>query len=92
MSDCKNSGGCREDQMQRIYQYLDGALSPEDIAEIREHLDGCSTCAREYDLECLIRSAVKRTCTEPAPEELKDSILQRIDHLRASPETASHGH
>ena len=26
MSDCKNTGGCREEQMQRIYEYLDGAF------------------------------------------------------------------
>ena len=92
MSDCQDSGGCRDEQMRRIYEYLDGALSTEDLEDIGAHLEGCETCSREYDLECLIRSSVKRSCCEPAPETLKHSILERIDDLRASPETASHGH
>lgn len=93
MPNCKNSAGdCREEQMHRIYDYLDGALSAQDIEEIRAHLDECETCAREYNLECLIRTSVRRSCSEQAPEELKSSILDRIDALRSSPETASHGH
>ncbi|KTR37758.1 MULTISPECIES: mycothiol system anti-sigma-R factor [Rothia] len=91
MSECKDAQ-CREEQMHRIYEYLDGALSAEDIAEIRAHLEECETCSREYDLERLIRSAVRRSCAEPAPEALKESILAKIDAVRASPQTADHGH
>lgn len=92
MSDCKNTGGCREEQMQRIYEYLDGALSTEDLEEIRSHLEQCEVCSAEYDLECLIRSAVRRSCTESAPETLKSSILAKIDSVRASHDDAQHSH
>lgn len=92
MTDCHENGGCREDKIQSMYEYLDGALSPEDIEDICAHLNECELCAREYDLECLIRSAVKRSCTESAPEELKQSILAKIDVLRDSSESSAHDH
>jgi anti-sigma factor (TIGR02949 family) len=68
--------------MQRIYEYLDGALTKKDIAEIKAHLASCSECSEEYDLECLIRTMVKRSCTEAAPENLKTSILDRIHSIK----------
>ncbi len=92
MTDCQETGGCREDKIHRIYEYLDGALSAEDIEDICKHLNECETCAREYDLECVIRSAVKRSCCEPAPEELKQSILARIDSLRGGADSSEHDH
>ena len=91
MSACKDAA-CREEQMHRIYEYLDGALSPQDIAEIRAHLEECPTCAREYDLEKLIRSSVRRSCTEAAPVQLKQSILAKIDAVRQDSSTAGHAH
>jgi len=68
--------------MQRIYEYLDGALTREDLTEIKQHLDTCEECAEQYDLECLIRTMVKRSCTESAPENLKNSILDRIHAIK----------
>ena len=52
------------------------------LVEIKDHLDGCPQCAEEHDLECVIRSVVKRSCTEVAPSTLKASILDRISHLK----------
>lgn len=74
---CPN--GCTDERIQRIYEYLDGALTTEDLEEIHAHLTGCSECEREYNLECVIRSVMKRSCCESAPEQLKRSILARID-------------
>ena len=84
MSDCQSLGGCEDDRIERLYEYLDGALSHEDIVEIKEHLDGCPACAEEHDLECVIRSVVKRSCTEAAPETLKASILARISQIQTA--------
>jgi len=69
--------------MQRIYEYLDGALTREDIADIKTHLAECPECTEEYDLECLIRTMVKRSCTEAAPDNLKASILDRIHSIKS---------
>ncbi|RAN79402.1 mycothiol system anti-sigma-R factor [Arthrobacter sp.] len=78
MGDCQSLGDCDDKRIARIYEYLDGALSREDLVEIKDHLDGCTDCAHEYDLECVIRSVVKRSCKEAAPETLKSAILARL--------------
>ncbi|MCW1249379.1 mycothiol system anti-sigma-R factor [Acaricomes phytoseiuli] len=82
MSDCQSLGDCQDERVQRIYEYIDGALSPEDVAQIKAHLDNCPDCAGEYDLECLIRAVIKRSCAEVAPEKLKSSILERIHAMK----------
>ncbi|MCU1574168.1 MAG: putative anti-sigma factor [Micrococcaceae bacterium] len=78
MSDCQSLGDCDDTRIERIYEYLDGALSRQDLDDIKAHLDTCPDCAEEHDLECVIRSVVKRSCKEAAPENLKASILERI--------------
>jgi anti-sigma factor (TIGR02949 family) len=84
MSDCEKLGDCPDSRIDRLYDYLDGELSHEDLVEIKDHLESCSECAKEYDLECVIRSVVKRSCTEVAPTSLKDSILNRIGQLKTA--------
>ncbi|WP_426298517.1 mycothiol system anti-sigma-R factor [Arthrobacter sp. R-11] len=81
---CQGLGDCDDARMQRIYEYLDGALTREDIAEIKQHLQECPECTEEYDLECVIRTVVKRSCTEFAPENLKSSILDRIHSMNSA--------
>ncbi|MCT1802645.1 mycothiol system anti-sigma-R factor [Kocuria carniphila] len=76
-NDCQN--GCTDERIRRIYEYLDGALTKEDLEEIHAHLTDCSECEREYNLECVIRTVIKRSCTETAPAQLKQSILTRIE-------------
>ncbi|HEY8294754.1 MAG TPA: mycothiol system anti-sigma-R factor [Micrococcaceae bacterium] len=78
MTDCQSLGDCDDSRISRIYEYLDGALSREDLTEIKAHLDHCPDCAQEHDLECVIRSVVRRSCKEAAPENLKAAILDRI--------------
>lgn len=81
---CKDCGSAAEAaaRLERIYEYLDGALSRADIAEVQEHLGDCSECAQDYDLECVIRTAVRRSCSEQAPEALKVTILEKISQIR----------
>jgi len=83
MSNCQGLGDCDDARMQRIYEYLDGALTLEDITDIKKHLAECPECTEEYDLECLIRTMVKRSCTEAAPDNLKASILDRIHSIKS---------
>ncbi|ALE06626.1 anti-sigma factor [Arthrobacter sp. ERGS1:01] len=78
MGDCQSLGDCDDQRIARIYEYLDGALSKADLTDIKAHLDGCPDCAHEYDLECVIRTVVKRSCKEAAPETLKAAILARL--------------
>lgn len=83
MSDCQSLGDCTDSRVEKLYEYLDGALSHQDIKEIKNHLDGCTECAQEHDLEQLIRTAVRRSCREVAPETLKAGILERINQIKS---------
>lgn len=76
--------------IQRLYDYLDGALSHQDIEDVRLHLEQCPECAAAYSLECVIRSAMRRSCTERAPEQLKVRIMSRISVIRS--ESGHRGH
>lgn len=78
---------CHE-RLTRIYEYLDDPLSCQDLEELQAHLAECTHCAQEYDLECIIRQAVRRTCTERAPQNLKSRIRDCIDalHSQAHPD------
>lgn len=82
MGDCQSMGDCSDDRIARLYEYLDGALSVDDLKDVREHLEHCDECTKEYDLECIIRSVVKRSCQEVAPDTLKTRIMTRISEIR----------
>lgn len=84
----KGTHPCSE-KLGEIYEYLDGALSCDDLQKMDEHLKHCEHCSNEYDLECVIRSVVKRSCCEPAPEELKQKIWDKISVLRESQHSSS---
>lgn len=71
--------GCSQAQLERIHEYLDGALTVDDVRAIAEHLDDCPDCTHEHDLEREIRTAVRRSCAETAPETLRASIMSRIN-------------
>lgn len=70
-----------EERLAKIYTYIDDPLSCQDLEELQAHLAECETCAKEYDLECIIRQAVRRTCKETAPVDLKSRIRTCIDEI-----------
>jgi mycothiol system anti-sigma-R factor len=68
----------------RVWSYLDGEIEDAGYAQIREHLDECGPCLREYGLEEVVKRLVHKTCgSEPAPTELRHKVLVRIQAVRA---------
>ena len=54
--------------LDRVYGYLDGELADLDCAKIRQHLDECGPCLREYGLEEAVKRVVQKHCgCDPAP-------------------------
>lgn len=73
--------------LDQIYSYLDGELDPGGCGKIRQHLDECGPCLREYGLEEAVKKLVAQRCgCEHAPAELRTKILLRIEELRANTE------
>jgi mycothiol system anti-sigma-R factor len=73
----------------RVYTYLDHEIE-EDLSygKIREHLEECGPCLREYGLEELVKKLVHKSCGhEAVPGELRAKVLLRIATVRAEIET-----
>jgi mycothiol system anti-sigma-R factor len=68
----------------RVYSYIDGELEGEaTYVEIRQHLDECGPCLREYGLEELVKKLVHKCCGhEDVPGELRAKVLTRIAAVR----------
>lgn len=75
--------------LDRVYGYLDGELADLDCAKIRQHLDECGPCLREYGLEEAVKRLVQKHCgCDAAPAALRAKILLRIREVRTTIEFA----
>jgi mycothiol system anti-sigma-R factor len=75
----------------RVYWYLDGEVEDTSGAQIREHLDECGPCLREYGLEEAVKRLVHKHCGhEETPSELRAKVLIRIQAVRAELEVELH--
>jgi mycothiol system anti-sigma-R factor len=71
-----------EEVLDEVYRYLDGELSAHECEHIREHLDECGPCLREYGVEQEVKALVARSCgCESAPEELKSRLLVKLQSI-----------
>ena len=68
--------------LDRVYEYLDGELDSERKHVVKEHLEECSPCLKEFGLEEAVKAIVKRSCADPAPPELRAKVLSRIAAAR----------
>ena len=69
--------------LDRVYSYLDHELDRPDYTKIRQHLDECGPCLREYDLEEAVKHLVHKCCgSEPTPADLRHKVLTRIEAVR----------
>ena len=76
---------CR-DVLDRMYEYLDAELMPHDLRRIRQHLDECAPCLRQFDLEDAFKALVRRSCRDHAPASLRTRIIVRITEVRVEME------
>jgi mycothiol system anti-sigma-R factor len=72
------------DFLEQIVYFIDNELDAADCAVVRAHLDTCNPCLEKYDLQRTVKSIVARSCSEPAPVELRQKVMFQIRqvHLR----------
>jgi mycothiol system anti-sigma-R factor len=58
--------------------FLDAEIDTASDAEIRRHLEQCAPCLTEFDLERVVKALVKRSCSERAPQPLRDRVMLSI--------------
>jgi mycothiol system anti-sigma-R factor len=70
--------------LERVHSYLDGELDAPDIAKVRQHLDECEPCLKEYGLDQLVKKLVNKHCGhDRPPEALRAKVLIRIEQVQA---------
>ena len=70
--------------LDKIYWYLDHEASEADCEHIRQHLDECGPCLREYGLEEAVKRLIAKHCgCDPVPNDLRSKVLVRIKQVQA---------
>lgn len=81
MSEQLPTGDCA-DFLERIVYFLDNELDEADCSAVRHHLDECGPCLRKYDLERTVKQVVARSCSERAPEGLRERVMFQIREVQ----------
>ncbi|MEO5711292.1 MAG: mycothiol system anti-sigma-R factor [Nocardioidaceae bacterium] len=68
--------------LERVFFFIDNELAGADFSQIQHHLDECGPCLQKYDLERTVKALVARSCSEHAPETLRDKVLLRIRQVQ----------
>jgi mycothiol system anti-sigma-R factor len=66
------------DALARLEFFIDNELEHADIVQIKKHIDECAPCLAIADLERVVKKLVARSCSEHAPDELRQRVLVRI--------------
>lgn len=70
--------------LEQVYSYLDGEIETPDYEKIRQHLDECGPCLREYGLEEVVKQLVHKHCgNDEVPRDLRAKVLIRIQQVKA---------
>jgi mycothiol system anti-sigma-R factor len=67
-----------EKALENLYLFIDEEMDKSSVAEIQNHIDECTDCLGVYDLERVVKRLVSRSCSEVAPEPLREKVLYSI--------------
>ncbi len=71
-----------EDVIKDVFMFIDDESDPAVVGRIREHLDGCAPCLRQYGLEQDVKSLIARCCGgDVAPPSLRETIRVRLTQV-----------
>jgi anti-sigma factor (TIGR02949 family) len=62
----------------RLWEFIDGQLTPESEATVRSHLDACSNCFPQYDFQRAYVAFVRRTRCGEIPPALRRKVFEMI--------------
>jgi anti-sigma factor (TIGR02949 family) len=68
-----------DEALERVYEFLDGELTPSVEQAIRRHLAACAKCEPKFEHErVFLEFIAQRARLEGAPPELRRRILQQL--------------
>jgi mycothiol system anti-sigma-R factor len=68
----------------RLEFFIDHELAKADFEQIKQHIEDCGPCLEIADLERAVKALVARSCTEHAPEELRERVRVEIRQAHIS--------
>ena len=77
-----HSGDQCADFLERIVYFLDNELDEADVAAVQVHLEECAPCLERYDLQRTVKAVVARSCSEVAPDDLRQRLLVQIRQVQ----------
>ena len=69
-----------EEAFRRLDDYLDRELSPNEMGLIRDHLEICEACAREFTFE---ESSIRNVRTRLRDVQVPPELVARVSQLAA---------
>lgn len=66
------------DAVHRLYEFLDGELTPALRMVIQQHLDDCLPCLEAFDFEAELRSMIAAKCQDSVPDGLRMRIVEAL--------------
>ena len=65
--------------LQQVYLYLDGEIEDADKRDVRQHIEDCAPCLREFGIEQEVKALVARCCGgEAAPDALRERLRIKL--------------
>jgi len=78
MGDAEKKADCGT-VLSEVYLYLDLECSETRRTLIKQHIDDCTDCFHEYDIEYEVKALVGRCCgEETAPAELRARLRAKL--------------
>ncbi len=68
--------------LDRIVYFIDNELDEADCAVVQVHLRECGPCLERYDLQRTVKNLVARSCTESAPDALREKVRVQLRAVR----------
>jgi mycothiol system anti-sigma-R factor len=67
--------------VERLWAYLDGALTTDDEAALEEHLGFCRVCCGEVEFAQELRRFLARSAAEQLPYDVRVRLTASLDEL-----------
>jgi mycothiol system anti-sigma-R factor len=69
--------------VEQVWTYLDGEMDEAACESIRQHLDECVACLRQFGIEQEVKALVARSCgCDEPPTDLRDRVRARLTEVR----------
>ncbi|GCE24923.1 hypothetical protein KDA_04070 [Dictyobacter alpinus] len=73
----------------RLHLYIDRELTNEEVAIVKQHLDGCQNCECRFHFDLQLKRLIHERCTiERAPTHLREAVMRLARGDRGTIDTA----